>query len=39
LISASEFTEMATHGPKIRDGVATHLLRLRREANAAAMNP
>jgi glutathione S-transferase len=39
LISASDFTEMATHGPKIRDGVATHLQRLRRETNAAAMNP
>ena len=39
LISASEFTEMATHGPKIRDGVAAHLQRLRREANVAAMNP
>ena len=38
LISASEFTEMPTHGPKIRDSVAAHLLRLRREANAAAMN-
>jgi glutathione S-transferase len=38
LISASEFTEMATHGPKIRDGVAAHLLGLRRDVNAAAMN-
>ncbi len=34
LISAGEFTEMATHGPKIRDGVAAHLLRLRAEINA-----
>ena len=38
LISAHEFTEMATHGPKIRDGIAAHLATLRREANAATMS-
>ena len=38
LISAHEFTEMATHGPKIRDGIAAHLATLRRDANAAAMS-
>jgi hypothetical protein len=38
LISGHEFTEMATHGPKIRDGIAAHLTLLRRETNAAAMS-
>jgi glutathione S-transferase len=38
LILAHEFTEMQTHGPKIRDGIAAHLARLRNEANAAAMH-
>ena len=28
LISAHEFTEMRTHGPKIRDGIAAHLATL-----------
>jgi ganglioside-induced differentiation-associated protein 1 len=35
LISAEEFAEMRTHGPKIRDGVAGHLAALRRDAAAA----
>ena len=29
LISAHEFTEMRTHGPKVRDGIAAHLATLR----------
>jgi hypothetical protein len=29
---------MATHGPKIRDGIAAHLAMLRRDVNAAAMS-
>jgi glutathione S-transferase len=37
LISAHEFTEMATYGPQIRDGVAAHLVALRNEVNAARM--
>jgi hypothetical protein len=32
LISEHEFTEMRTHGPKIRDGVAAHLATLRSAA-------
>ena len=32
LISEQEFTEMRTHGPKIRDGVAAHLEKLRSAA-------
>src|SRR5579862_616750 len=32
LISAHEFTEMRTHGPKIRDGIAAHLATLRSAA-------
>jgi len=32
LISESEFAEMRTHGPKIRDGIAAHLAVLRRAA-------
>jgi glutathione S-transferase len=32
LISAHEFTEMATHGPKVRDGIAAHLATLRSAA-------
>ncbi|HEX4410415.1 MAG TPA: glutathione S-transferase family protein [Xanthobacteraceae bacterium] len=35
LISEAEFAEMRTHGPKIRDGVAAHIARLRSEAAAA----
>jgi len=35
LISEVEFAEMRTHGPKIRDGIAAHLARLRRDAAAA----
>ena len=34
LISETEFTEMRTHGPKIRDGIAAHLATLRRDAAA-----
>jgi hypothetical protein len=34
LISEAEFSEMRTHGPKIRDGVAAHLDALRRESRA-----
>jgi glutathione S-transferase len=36
LITEAEFTEMRTHGPKIRDGIAAHLDRLRHEADTAA---
>jgi glutathione S-transferase len=32
LISEHEFTEMRTHGPKIRDGIAAHLATLRSAA-------
>jgi ganglioside-induced differentiation-associated protein 1 len=35
LISAAEYAEMRTHGPKIRDGVAAHLAVLQRDAAAA----
>ncbi len=35
LISEVEFVEMRTHGPKIRDGIAAHIARLRSEAAAA----
>lgn len=36
LISEAEFTEMRTHGPKIRDDIAAHLATLRRNgANTA----
>ena len=35
LVTEAEMAEMRTHGPKIRDGVATHLARLRSEAEAA----
>jgi glutathione S-transferase len=36
LISDAEFTEMRTHGPKIRDGVARHLAALRGDGAATA---
>jgi glutathione S-transferase len=36
LITENEFTEMRTHGPKIRDGIAAHLAALRESAKAAA---
>jgi glutathione S-transferase len=36
LISEAEYTEMRTHGPKIREGVAAHLQTLRRDAAAAS---
>ena len=32
LISAPEYAEMRTHGPKIRDGIAAHLEALRNNA-------
>jgi glutathione S-transferase len=35
LISETEYAEMRTHGPKIRDGIAAHLETLRRDAVAA----
>ena len=35
LVTEAEMAEMRTHGPKIRDGVAAHLARLRSEADAA----
>jgi ganglioside-induced differentiation-associated protein 1 len=35
LVTDAEIAEMRTHGPKIRDGVAAHLARLRSEADAA----
>jgi glutathione S-transferase len=35
LISAAEFTEMRTHGPSIRDGIAAHLAVLRRDGAAS----
>jgi glutathione S-transferase len=35
LISEAEFAEMRTHGPKVRNGIAAHIARLRREADAA----
>jgi glutathione S-transferase len=35
LISDLEFTEMRTHGPAIRDGIAAHLETIRRGATAA----
>jgi hypothetical protein len=31
LISESEFSEMRTHGPKIRDDIAAHIAGLRRD--------
>jgi glutathione S-transferase len=36
LISEAEFAEMRTHGPKVRDGIAAHLVTLRRDSAAAA---
>ena len=36
LISEAEYAEMRSHGPKIRDGVASHLQSLRRDAAAAS---
>jgi glutathione S-transferase len=36
LISETEYAEMRTHGPKIRDGVAAHLQTLRRDAAAVS---
>jgi glutathione S-transferase len=35
LISEAEFSEMRTHGPTIRDGIAAHLVTLRRDGAAA----
>jgi glutathione S-transferase len=35
LISEHEFSEMRTHGPKIRDGIAAHLKALRQDAVAS----
>ena len=35
LITETEYAEMRSHGPKIRDGVAAHLQMLRRDAAAA----
>jgi glutathione S-transferase len=35
LISEAEFSEMRTHGPTIRDGIAAHLIALRRDAAGA----
>jgi hypothetical protein len=32
LVSEAEFSEMRTHGPSIRDGVAAHLVALRQAA-------
>jgi glutathione S-transferase len=34
LISEAEFLEMRTHGPKIRDGIASHLAALRKVSTA-----
>jgi ganglioside-induced differentiation-associated protein 1 len=39
LVTEAEMAEMRTHGPKIRDGVAAHLARLRSEADAAKNAP
>lgn len=36
LISEAEFAEMRTHGPSIRDGIAAHLVALRRDGAEAA---
>lgn len=35
LVTEAEIAEMRTHGPKIRDGITTHLAKLRSEADAA----
>ena len=34
LISEAEFAEMRSHGPKVRDGIAAHLVALRRDSAA-----
>ena len=36
LISETEFSEMRTHGPKIRDDIAAHLAGLRRDSAKSA---
>jgi glutathione S-transferase len=38
LISEAEFAEMKMHGPKVRDGIAAHLVTLRNAASAAGRN-
>jgi len=38
LISDAEFTEMRTHGPKIRDDIAAHIAALRRDGEPPAGN-